>query len=116
MGARLRCDCHAHIASLTPCSSHGFASLHAMQSVLRDEWGWNGSVVSDGGAVTSMLNFKYLNLSMTDNITSAAAAALNAGCDMNSGGFEQKPNPENCTGCAPDMKGYAYVSSHPLAD
>ena len=49
-----------------------------IQTELRGRLGWDGVMVSDGGAVTDILNFKYLkNLSMTDNITAAAAAALN---------------------------------------
>ena len=59
-----------------------------LEQELRQRLGWaNGLLMSDGGAVTDMLNFDYLNLSMTDNVTAAAAAALMAGVDLNSGGF-----------------------------
>ena len=62
------------------------------------------------GAVGFMLNFKYLNLSMTDNITAAAAAALNSGVDINSGGFMHNTDSmmDNCSQCAHNMSGYAY--------
>ena len=71
----------------------------------------NRLVVSDGGAVSFILNFAYLNLTMTDNITAAAAASLNAGCDLNSGGFERALNPLHCDGCTPNMTGYGTLPS-----
>ena len=48
-----------------------------IKSELRDRLGWEGMMISDGGAVSYMLNFDYLNLSMTKNLTTVAAAALN---------------------------------------
>jgi hypothetical protein len=42
---------------------------------------------------------------MSDNVTAAATAALNNGCDIESGGYG-KPVP--CPSCAPGMGGYAY--------
>eukprot|EP00039_Didymoeca_costata_P024061 m.9126 g.9126 ORF g.9126 m.9126 type:complete len:807 (+) comp4012_c0_seq2:204-2624(+) len=80
-----------------------------LKQILRKEFNWNGAIVSDGGAVSYILQFNYLNLSMTDNITAAAAAAVNAGVDMNSGGFMRKDNPANCSGCIPNMTGFAYA-------
>ena len=43
---------------------------------------------------------------MTHNVTAAAAAALNAGCDINSGGYDHHLNPVNCS--VPNMTSYAY--------
>ena len=77
-----------------------------LQKILREKLGFQGLVMSDGGAVGFILNFAYLNLSMTRNITAAAAAALNAGCDLNSGGYDHKLNPPNCS--VANMAGYAY--------
>ena len=82
------------------------ASPSVLQTLLRQRLGFRGLVVSDGGAVGFILNFAYLNLSMTHNITAAAAAALNAGCDLNSGGYDHTLNPPNCS--VADMAGYAY--------
>jgi beta-glucosidase-like glycosyl hydrolase len=57
-----------------------------------------------------MLNFAYLNLSMCDNMTAASAAALNAGTDLNSGGYgdnkyRRMHPPQRPLG---NMTGYAY--------
>ena len=54
---------------------------------LRGNLGWQGLMMSDGGAVSDIVNFQYLQLAMTNNYTAAAAAALNAGVDLNSGTY-----------------------------
>ena len=56
-----------------------------IQQELRETLGWQGLMMSDGGAVSDIVNFKYLGLAMADNYTAAAAAALLAGVDLNSG-------------------------------
>ena len=46
-----------------------------LQDVLRDEWGFDGYVISDEGAIEDILyNHKY-----TKSIPETAAAAVNAG-------------------------------------
>ena len=58
------------------------ANCHPMlESVLRKAWGFEGHVVSDCGAIADFHMFhKY-----TDTAVESAAAALNAGCDLNCG-------------------------------
>ena len=81
-----------------------------IQRELRDRLKWEGMMMSDGGAISYMLNFKYLNLSMTDNMSAAAAAALTAGTDLNSGGYgdtkyRRESPPKHLI---QNMSGYAY--------
>ena len=52
-----------------------------LQEVLRDEWGFDGFIVSDAGAITDIVVAHH----WTDNMTVAAAEALNAGCDLDLG-------------------------------
>ena len=52
-----------------------------LKDVLRKDWGFEGHVVSDCGAIADFHMFhKY-----TDTAVESAAAALNAGCDLNCG-------------------------------
>ena len=53
-----------HALNGIPATAHPI-----IQSELRERLGWEGMIMSDGGAVAFMLNFAYLNLSLTDNIT-----------------------------------------------
>lgn len=49
-----------------------------LQKVLRDEWGFEGHVVSDVGALTDI----YRNHKYVDSEADAMAAAIKAGCDV----------------------------------
>ncbi len=52
-----------------------------LQTVLREKWGFNGYFVSDCWAIADISeNHHYV-----DNLTQAAAIALNKGCDLNCG-------------------------------
>eukprot|EP00935_MAST-01C_sp_MAST-1C-sp1_P001016 g1016.t1 len=109
-------------------SYHGLNGVPAsasplIRNELREKLGWEGMMISDGGAISFMLNFNCdkgqqpidcdrLNLSKTmlTNMTTASAAALNAGCDVNSGGHTdgayRKAHPPHRT--IANMSGYAY--------
>ncbi len=50
--------------------------------ILRDEWGFDGYVVSDCGAIHDI----YKNHHKAKNYPDAAARAVQAGCDLNCGG------------------------------
>lgn len=52
-----------------------------LDTVLRKEWGFNGFVVSDCGAITAMVWGHHVE----QNDADAVAAGLNAGCDLNCG-------------------------------
>lgn len=57
------------------------ASPTLLQKILRDEWGFDGHVVSDCGAIYDI--FKHHQLEETPE--GAAALAVNNGCDLNCG-------------------------------
>lgn len=60
-----------------PCSG----SELLMEQILRDEWGFDGYVVSDCGAVEDF----HLNHKVTRCTAESAAKAVKAGCDLNCG-------------------------------
>eukprot|EP00943_MAST-04B_sp_MAST-4B-sp1_P003116 g3116.t1 len=57
------------------------ANTQLLEKTLRDEWAFNGSVVSDCGAVGNMYDPMY----KFSSIPKAAAASMTAGTDMNCG-------------------------------
>ena len=57
-----------------PCN----ASKLLLTDILRDEWGFDGHVVSDCGALTDI----HTNHKVTKDAVESAALALKAGCDM----------------------------------
>ena len=52
-----------------------------LQKILRDEWGFEGHVVSDCGAIKDI----YADHKVVDTPAEAAAVAVNNGCDLNCG-------------------------------
>ena len=60
-----------------PCCAHQYL----LKEVLRDTWGFDGYVVSDCGAIKDI----YKHHHYTETPAEAAAAALQAGCDLNCG-------------------------------
>lgn len=60
-----------------PCSS----SALLLQAILRDEWGFEGYVVSDCGAIRDI----FANHRVVDTPEEAAARAVKAGCELNCG-------------------------------
>ena len=61
-----------------PCS----ASVELLQKILREEWGFDGYVVSDCGAIHDI----HTQHKKAKNYHIAAVMAVNAGCDLNCGG------------------------------
>ncbi|MFA5292730.1 MAG: glycoside hydrolase family 3 C-terminal domain-containing protein [Phycisphaerae bacterium] len=57
------------------------ANTKLLIDILRGEWGFNGCVVSDCGAISDI----HLNHHYTATSEQAAAVALRAGCDLNCG-------------------------------
>ena len=62
-----------------PCNADG----EMIQNLLRSQWGFDGYFVSDCGAISDI----YENHHYTDSPAEAAAAAFNAGCDLNCGDY-----------------------------
>ena len=56
-------------------------SHRLLTGILRDEWGFDGYVVSDCGAVTDI----WRNHKIAANEREAASVAVKAGCDLNCG-------------------------------
>ncbi|MFO8008905.1 MAG: glycoside hydrolase family 3 C-terminal domain-containing protein [Candidatus Brocadiia bacterium] len=61
-----------------PCS----ASKTLLQDILREEWGFEGYVVSDCGAINDI----HAHHKVTDGPAESAAMAVRNGCDLNCGG------------------------------
>jgi beta-glucosidase len=57
------------------------ASPTLLESILRDQWGFTGHIVSDCGALEDI----YKRHRLVETEAEAAALALNAGCDLNCG-------------------------------
>lgn len=57
------------------------ASPTLLQQILREEWGFDGHVVSDCGAIDDI----YKHHKLVDTAAAAAALAVKAGCDLNCG-------------------------------
>lgn len=57
------------------------ASETLLQKILREEWGFEGHVVSDCGAISDI----HLHHKVTDTPEESAALAVNNGCDLNCG-------------------------------
>jgi beta-glucosidase len=57
------------------------ASPELLQKILREEWGFEGHVVSDCGAIKDI----YADHKVVDTPAEAAALAVNSGCDLNCG-------------------------------
>ncbi|MHC4295331.1 MAG: glycoside hydrolase family 3 protein, partial [Planctomycetota bacterium] len=70
MGAYNRTNGH-------PCCAH----QRLLQEILRDEWGFEGHVVSDCGAICDI----YKHHKYVETPEEAVAAAVKAGCDLNCG-------------------------------
>ncbi|NLO82417.1 MAG: glycoside hydrolase family 3 protein [Clostridiales bacterium] len=65
------------------------ASLTLLQKILRDEWGFDGYVVSDCGAIHDI----HAHHKVTNTPEESAAMAVKAGCDLNCGrAFESLVN------------------------
>jgi beta-glucosidase len=63
-------------------SESASASQMLLEDVLRGEWGFNGYVVSDCGAISDI----YSNHKIADNPEQAAAIGVRRGCDLECGG------------------------------
>ena len=57
------------------------ASPTLLQRILREEWGFEGYVVSDCGAISDI----YRHHGLAEDASEAAALAVKAGCDLNCG-------------------------------
>ncbi|MBD3352207.1 MAG: glycoside hydrolase family 3 protein, partial [Candidatus Lokiarchaeota archaeon] len=57
------------------------ASKTLLQKILREEWGFNGYVVSDCGAIRDI----HRNHKITNNAAESSALAVKNGCDLNCG-------------------------------
>ena len=62
------------------------ASPFLLQTILRDNWGFKGHVVSDCGAIRDI----YKNHKFTKTPEEAVAVAIKAGCDLNCGNMYGK--------------------------
>lgn len=57
------------------------ASFLLLEEILRQEWGFDGYVVSDCGAIDDL----YFHHEVAESLAEAAAMAVRAGCDLNCG-------------------------------
>lgn len=67
------------------CGVPSSGNKHLLTDILRDEWGWDGLMVSDWGSIQQMIPHGY-----SADLRQAAEQAANAGVDV-------------------DMEGYAYI-------
>ena len=62
-----------------PCTSNGYL----LNDVLRDDWGFDGFVVSDLGSISGLKGSHHV----TESVQGAARLAINAGVDSDLGGY-----------------------------
>ena len=62
--------------------THNCANRQLLTETLRDDWGFTGHVISDGGAVGAMADRAVSNNTAYATTDEAASAALRAGCDV----------------------------------
>lgn len=80
------CVKEAHARSIMPAYNRTNgepcgASVTLLQKILREEWGFDGYVVSDCGAISDI----YLHHGIVRTAAEAAALAVHNGCDLNCG-------------------------------
>ena len=64
---------------------HNCANRELLTTTLRDDWGFDGHVISDGGAVGSMADRSVSSNPAFPTTDDAVNAALHAGCDVGMG-------------------------------
>ena len=58
------------------------ANSYLLNDIMRQQWGYDGYVTSDSGAISNI----YATHHYTSTLAAAVASAINATCDLNSGG------------------------------
>ena len=63
------------------------ANEMSQNEVLRSEWGFDGFIVSDCGAIVEPMFTHYVNVTLKKNLSAQVLIGLTGGCDMGCGNF-----------------------------